>query len=190
MNTPSAIVIGAGLLLAIGTSADARRSRDLFPPRATTEGRPLFLQGVGVLRVKGLIPVYDAALYLPEGIAPGEALGPVPKRLEVVYRVGAEARRFAEAGDRILTASLSRDRLAGIQERLDQINRLYPDPRKGDRCSLTYVPGRGTELRFNGESLGWIPGDDFAELYFSIWLGRQPASASLRDALLGRSRGS
>jgi chalcone isomerase-like protein len=55
----------------------------------------------------------------------------------------------------------------------------------GDRYALTYVPDVGTELRLNEESLATIPGEDFAEAYFGIWLGDQPLDEGLRDKLLG-----
>lgn len=57
--------------------------------------------------------------------------------------------------------------------------------RAGDRGTLTYLPGRGTELTLNGRPLALIEGADFARAYFDIWLGPDPIDAGLRDALLG-----
>jgi len=37
------------------------------------------------------------------------------------------------------------------------------------------------------ETLGTIPGDDFAAAVFAIWLGRNPIDTGFRDALLGAS---
>ena len=156
-----------------------------FPAQTVIEGQALQLHGTGVLRFKRIIPVYDAALYLGEGVQPGQALEDVPKRIEVRYRVSADADRFARAGDRILTKTFSETELAGIRSRLERMNGWYPDPKPGDRCSITYVPGKGTELAFNGRSLGWIEGADFARIYFAIWSGAEPASKPLREALLG-----
>jgi hypothetical protein len=68
---------------------------------------------------------------------------------------------------------------------LEELAAWYPDPKRGDRCALTYVPGVGTELRFNDKVLGVVPGADFQQAYFQIWLGTKPASAPLRRALLG-----
>jgi len=139
------------------------------------DGRTFELNGVGVLRYARFFPVYDAALYLGEAGA---------KRLEVVYRVNAKAIQFAKAGAKILARNYSSDELAPLQERLDQINSWYPDPEEDDHCAITYLPGKGTELTFNGELLGTVPGEDFARLYFSIWLGNNPACPRLRKDLL------
>ena len=71
---------------------------------------------------------------------------------------------------------------------LDRINALYRDVKPGDRYSLTYLPGRGTELALNGEPLGLIAGSDFASAYFSIWLGPKPLDAALKAQLLSCTR--
>ena len=164
--------------------ARAGRGGELFPSEVQVSDNQLILTGRGVLRYKRIIPVYDAALYLPAGVGPDRALDRVARRLEVVYRTGARAKRFADAGDIVLARSFPPETLNVLQDRLDRINSLYPDPEKGDRCAITYVPDKGTELSFNAASLGWIEGDDFAEAYFSIWLGDHPASTALRDHLL------
>ena len=169
---------------ALFTGVQASQGGTLFSATYEGEGQALLLNGQGVLRYKRIIPVYDAALYLPADTPAQGALGPVMKRLVVVYRVGTQAKRFADAGDVVLSRSYSQDDLGALQGRLDRINALYPDPEKGDRCAITFVPGKGTELSSNGASLGWIEGDDFAEAYFSIWLGEKPASNALRDDLL------
>jgi len=37
----------------------------------------------------------------------------------------------------------------------------------------------------NGHRKGMIPGADFADAYFRIWLGERPLDTALRDRLLG-----
>lgn len=185
MKPPLQPVVAACLLLLPPASpASASERGDAFPPAVTVDDTVLQRAGTGLLRFKRLIPVYDAALYLGTGVSPAEVLDDVPKRIEVEYRVAAKAERFCRAGDAVLARTFSPTRIAGVQSRLERINGWYPDPQPGDRCAITYVPGRGTELAFNGESLGWIEGADFAEMYFSIWLGPDPASRSLKKALL------
>jgi hypothetical protein len=76
--------------------------------------------------------------------------------------------------------------LVSIQERVAQINAVYRTVGKGDRSALSYMPGKGTVLWINGESMITIEGEDFARLYFRIWLGEQPISKLMRDALLQR----
>lgn len=172
-------------VLAMDAGAGVRQaSNPGFPAERVVEDTVLRFLGSGVLRFKGLIPIYDAALYVGAGVQPDEALKDVAKRLEVRYRVSADAERFCTAGERILARSIPAHQLAAVRARLDLINSWYPDSRPGDRCSITYIPGRGTELVYNGRTLGLIEGTDFAAVYFSIWLGSDPASHSLKKALV------
>ena len=79
-------------------------------------------------------------------------------------------------------------RLAGETHgwRIEYHNSLYENVQPGDRYSLTYIPGKGTELALNGESKGLIEGPDFAAAVFSIWLGPKPISDSFKRQILGR----
>jgi hypothetical protein len=40
-------------------------------------------------------------------------------------------------------------------------------------------------LSVNDQRRGVIPGDDFAETFFSIWLGASPPNGELKAGLLG-----
>jgi hypothetical protein len=63
---------------------------------------------------------------------------------------------------------------------------LYEDVQPGDRYSLTYIPGRGTELALNGVPKGIIRGAEFAEAVFSIWLGPEPINSSFKKQIIGK----
>ena len=73
-----------------------------------------------------------------------------------------------------------------LRSRIDYHNSLYENVRTGDRYSLTYAQGKGTELALNGEPKGIIEGADFAAAVFSIWLGPKPISKSFKRQVLGR----
>jgi Chalcone isomerase-like len=64
------------------------------------------------------------------------------------------------------------------------LHALYENVKPGDRYSLIYIPGRGTELALNKTSKGTIEGADFAAASFAFWLGQKPLDRSLRDQLL------
>jgi hypothetical protein len=66
-------------------------------------------------------------------------------------------------------------------------NALYSDVQPGDRYSLTYIPGRGTELALNGEPIGMIQGADFAAAIYAMWLGEKPMNKSFKRQLMGSS---
>lgn len=155
-----------------------------FPEIFDTNMVRLELRGTGLLKYKWVIPLYDAALYLPADTPSSEALTDVPKVLSVHYRISTEAVHFNNAGERTLREALSEPDYAAIQAKLNEMNALFPDPKKHDTCQLVYLPGQGTELIYNGTSMGIIQGSDFARHYFSIWLGEKPASPHLRKQLL------
>ena len=52
--------------------------------------------------------------------------------------------------------------------------------------SLTYLPGTGVQVEFKGDVKGVVPGADFAQALFRIWLGPSPPNAGLKEGLLGK----
>ncbi len=155
-----------------------------FAREVNADGVALTLSGVGVLKYRGLIKVYVAALYVD---MTAENFDQAAKRLDVKYLVNAKAKRFNDAGERILRADLGEEGYEDIAERFTAFSKLYPDSRKGDRCFVFWKPGSSIELTYNGVRKGDAPGDEFAKNYFDIWLGQAPASAKLRDTLLDQA---
>lgn len=175
----------AALVLAAAGPSHAAEIEDIEFPKAIVAGEseiPLF--GLGLLRYRVLFRGYVGGLYLPAGTNKREVFGDVPKALELYYFWDIPGRFFGEAADDLLAQNLPPERLAAIRERLDRLNAMYKDVKVGDRYRLTYVPDEGTTVRLNGESLGTIPGADFARDYFSIWLGDNPLSEPFRDQIL------
>ncbi len=159
-----------------------------FPPLVEAHGARMTLRGEALLRVGYIFRVYWAALHVGEGVPTDAVLDDVPKRLDIVYLRNISAADLIKAGDDMLRRHLNAEQLASIQSRVDEINRLYRDVRAGDRYTLTYVPGHGSELAFNGQPLGVIPGADFAGPYFGIWLDPRTDYKDFQAALLGRRR--
>lgn len=159
---------------------DAAFARSLSLPEAT-----LHLSGAGLFRWKYFVKVYAAAWYVGEGAEAHDPGADVPRRLEVSYFVPISGPDFGKAARKILGENHAPEALAPLEERMEALHRAYRDVRPGDRYALTYLPGRGLELALNGEPLALVPGEDFARIYFSIWLGERPISRDLRAALLG-----
>lgn len=179
-------MIAACTLLSLTARAGAREIEGVqFADRLTVAGTPLELNCVGLLRYMVFIKGYVAALYLGDGAQPDRVLTDVPKRLEIDYFYPIKAGDFARATDEWIAANVDAPTLANLRPRIDALNALYVDVKPGDRYSLTYVPGVGTELALNGKPRGAIPGADFAAAVFAIWLGPKPLDASLKSQLLG-----
>ena len=175
--------LALALLVGAGTAAADEIAGVAFAERLTVGGTSLGLRGTGLLR-KFLIKGYVAGLYLADEVPSARVLTDVPKRLEIEYFRSIAADAFAKAGDQYIARNVDAATLLRLRPRLDQLNALYRDVEPGDRYSLTYVPGQGTELSLNGKPLGRIPGADFAAAVFSIWLGDQPVDEPLKRRLL------
>jgi len=159
-----------------------------FPERHEGTGISLRLQNAALLRYKVVFRGYVVGLYLPDGADPGSALGKVPKRLEFQYFWKIPGPAFADAGEEILARNVDAPTLASLRERLERIRQAYRDVKPGDRYALTYRPGSGTELSYNGAPLLVVEGDDFASAYFSIWLGPRPLDEGLKKSLLRKGQ--
>jgi len=157
-----------------------------FPEQLQMGEAQLQLRGAGLLRYRSVFKAYVAALYLDEAAPADDVLGEVPRRLEIEYFWSISADRFAEATIEGISRNVDAEALDGLRSRIATFNELYEDIEPGDRYSLTYLPGRGTELALNGRAMGVVAGADFASALFAIWLGPNPLSEGLRRELLAK----
>jgi hypothetical protein len=157
-----------------------------FPDRYRWRGEQLRLNGMGLLRYRVFIKGYVAALYLGERVAPERALDDVPRRLEIEYFWSIPADAFAEITIEGMARSADAEALERLRGRIERLNALYEDVEPGDRYSLTYVPGIGTELALNNQRKGLIEGADFSSALFGIWIGEHALDESLREQLLAK----
>lgn len=144
----------------------------------------LNLSGVAVLKWAMLFDVYAGAFYLQVDVPGGEWTKDVAKKLELSYFRKIKAQGFAGASDKLLRENLDPTAYQALSDRLATFYRFFRDVKPGDRYSINYIPGSGTELRFNDKAIGSVPGHDFAVAYFGLWLGSNPINKDFRDRLL------
>jgi hypothetical protein len=145
----------------------------------------LALRGYGLLRYMVFIKAYVAAFYLPESRRSEDALDNVPKHLEIEYFHDINVQDFAKATTSSISRNLSLMTFQRLKPKIDEFNALYRDVKAGDRYALTYVPGKGTTLLWNGRPLGTVADEDFAVGLFGIWIGANPLDSNLKRLLLG-----
>lgn len=180
------VIIAAVALIALVTSSHAVQIKDVrFEDKVVVNNEELTLNGLDVLKWAMLFDVYAGAFYLPADASASKWTEDIPKKLELSYFRDIQAEGFADASDKILKDNLSAEKYATLKERLATFYGFFQDVKPGDRYSINYTPGNGTELRLNGKVMGSVPGHDFAVAYFGIWLGENPISKSFRDKLLG-----
>lgn len=157
----------------------------LFPATTTLGETSLVRKGVSQLTVGYVFKVYVAAFYQEPDLGAADVLSDRPRHLEIQYLRNISRDAFTEAAEDMLAKQYPANDIESIRDGIRQINQLYQDVKTGDRYALSYLPGKGTELFFNGQSKGIVPGADFARIYFAIWLGAKHPYQDFRDRLVG-----
>ena len=176
-------LVSAFLIVDAGGLSAAMIKGVYFQDALTVDKQVLEMRGAGVLRWF-FFKVYVATLYLPPDVPSQNVLDDVPKKMVFHYLSDMNAEQFGESGEHLLLRNVSTEEFRSVKPKLNEINKMYRDVKKGERYSLTYVPGKGTELALNGEVLGLIEGYDFAAIYYRIWLGDNPVDNNLKRMLL------
>jgi hypothetical protein len=176
----------SALLLALISLPALAKERDgvVADPQITVDGRPLQLLGMG-LRKKLWFRVYLASLYVEK---PSEDAAEVISS-EQIKRVQMNMLRDLERGKIVEAVQQGFERNSGpqmpaLQARLDRFLAAIPDLRGGQTIVLTYFPGRGTVVKAGGGEAITVPGKDFADALFSVWLGKAPVDDDLKDEML------
>lgn len=129
--------------------------------------------------------VYSAALYAPDEVKDIDGvLGDVPKYLVLEYHRGLEKQNIVDNSEYILKENPKND-MQTLRERLKVLYENYNDVKDGDRFSMSYIPGKGTTLFYNGTEKKTLPGVDFQQAYFGIWLSRASVDEDFTEELLG-----
>ena len=163
--------------------ASERPSETQIPAVVNTNGKVLALNGTG-LGKKLLARVYVIGLYLEKKMTDPRAVitSDQTKRIALVMLRNVSREQFVSAVERGMVRNSSIP-MPSLRSRLDSLEQALPALQKGNQIDLTYVPGTGTVVRGQGRELK-IPGKDFAEALFSVWLGPH-ADSNLRHELLG-----
>ena len=116
-----------------------------------------------------VVDVYAAALYLPKQTSSDTVLSDVPKKLVLHYFRDLKKGDFIESGEFLMKKdpTFIKEKL---NTSLETLYSLLEDVKSGDRYTLTYIPGTGTELKLNDTVKSVIQGEEFAKRYFGIWL--------------------
>jgi hypothetical protein len=182
------LAAAAVILCALTNSVSSVYARDpaggTMPEIIKDNGKVLALNGTGI-GTKILVHVYAIGLYLERKTTDARTAITTDqaKRIALVMLRNVTRQQFLEAVERGMVRN-SGVPIATVRSRLDLLERALPALKKGDMLDFTYLPAVGTVVRGQGRELK-IPGKDFAEALFSVWLGPHADSGSLRDKLLG-----
>ena len=159
-----------------------------FPDRVSQEGGAVLqLNGLGI-RQKWIVNVYAAGLYLPTLSSDADFIlsedQPKQMRMHFLYKKVSKEKLLGTL-EKGFEDNLNAEELDALSDQIDQLKTLFKTVYKGDEVVLNYVPHQGTELIFNEQSQGVIPGFAFQQAIFRVWLGSKPADKKLKQQLLG-----
>jgi hypothetical protein len=160
-----------------------------LPDSLTVEDRDLVLNGAG-LRKKFFVKVYAMGLYLTEKMQDPERIiqadEPMAARMHFIYD-GVSSEDLVDAWQEGFENAAGGGDLGALRERVETFNGYFTgEAAEGDVYEFIYLPGEGVLTVLDGEVAGTLPGLDFKQALFRIWLGEEPADATLKQGMLGR----
>ncbi len=142
------------------------------------------LQGAGLLRKGFIFKIYVGALYLENTNDVHRVLSDVPKRIDIHYFHHTPKKHMIRAAIGTLRKNLTAAEYDRLLPMIDELHDAYRDGAKGSFASIIFRPGEGLTYRFDDETIATIRNEEFANAYFSIWLGKEPSSRTVKEAML------
>lgn len=149
--------------------------------------QPLVLNGAGV-RSKFFFDIYVGALYLPAKQSDAESILSASAANRIVMHFlydEVPKKKLIQGWIDGFENNQDKKTFTALKPRLDAFNEMFTDLKKGDVVLLDYIPQTGTRVTMKGELKGTIKGADFNKALLAIWLGEDPVTGSLKDAMLG-----
>lgn len=148
---------------------------------AKTETPVLKKSGQAAAYWAGLIPVYDAQLWVSDITTQKNLLSDrTALNLELCYRVALSKEDFIKAAVQGLPKKLSSAHIKAV----NQLHSAYENVSPKDCYQLSYDAINGTQLRLNNQLKFQTKTPGFKALYFGLWLGQNALSDAVRTNLL------
>ncbi len=152
----------------------------------------LQLNGAGI-RYKAIFKVLVAGLYLGRKASTPEEVfaAPGPKRMSLTFLRDVDSQAFSKQFMMGFADNTPADEVAKLAPALHRMSLLIAEQKKiltGDTLTIDWIPGAGTVISFKGKPQGqaFKEGELMTGL-LAMWVGKNPADAGLKEALLGRS---
>lgn len=152
----------------------------------------LQLNGAGV-RYKAIFKVYAAGLYLSSKAGTPEAVlaAPGPRLMKIVMLREIDANELGKLFTKGMEQNAPRDEFSKSISGIMQMSDIFSSRKSlkaGEWFAVEWVPGTGTVILVNGQATGQpIKEPEFYSALMKIWLGKAPADAGLKEALLGKA---
>jgi hypothetical protein len=187
-----AVPLAAALALAALPASAVEVAGVKVPDTIAVGGTTLVLNGAG-LRTKTFlkVKVYVGALYLPAKSADAAAIIALdaPKAVRLVLMRDLDRASLVDAIKDGIEAG-GKGRAAQFQPQIQALEAPIPaDLKEGQVVIVSYVPGQGSTVGLEGAKAATVPGKEFADALFGVWLGPKLADGGLEDlkeAMLGK----
>jgi hypothetical protein len=177
----SAAWLRLAFALALAVTAVSARAVDAppLPSQVLALAPNLKVQGGGELTFFG-ISVYDGYYWSPTRGWTQDG----PYALDLHYHRALDGAKIAERS----VSEIAKLGYGTREQRArwgDEMRRMFPDVRRGDRLTGVNLPGGVVRYFHNGKSIGEIADPGFAQAFFGIWLDPKTSEAGFRQLLLG-----
>ena len=167
--------------LALAVTAAAGRTVDAppLPSQVLALAPNLKVQGGGELTFFG-ISVYDGYYWSPTRGWTQDG----PFALDLHYHRALDGAKIAERS----VSEIAKLGYGTREQRArwgEEMRRMFPDVRRGDRLTGVNLPGGVVRYFHNGKSIGEIADPGFARAFFGIWLDPKTSESGFRQLLLG-----
>ena len=183
---PSALA--AAILSSIAAPAAAASVAGVdLPATVRVDDATLALNGAG-LRSKLMFKVYVGALYLAEKNADAARVlaADQARRMELRFLRDVTKTQLCDSWNEGLEANVP-GAGSDLKAAFGALCAAMKDVAEGAILALTYRPGAGTEIAFDGKTAATIPGKPFADAVLACWIGPEPGPGEdFKDAVLGR----
>jgi len=157
-----------------------------LPDKAEVGGQTLVLNGLA-LRTKFFIKVYVGGLYLPqkEKAAAKVLSEDVPRRMVMHFLYSVSKDQMCDAWKEGLEQN-SPKAGADVKKAFTTLCAWMEPIPKGNELTLTYTPGKGTEVQVNGKTKGTLEGKATSDAILGTWIGPDPGpGADFKKGVLG-----
>ncbi len=178
------------LFFSLSLSAQAREIADVTIPQTISipgVEQSLSLNGAGI-RYKFFFKIYIAALYVtqPSHKADDIINSKAPKRMLMHFLYDeVPLEKLVDGWNEGFEDNLSEAEQKSLAADIKGFNQMFESLKAGDVVELDYLPGKGTRVTIRGVEKGVIKGAEFNRALLKIWLGDEPVTEELKEALLG-----
>jgi hypothetical protein len=157
-----------------------------FPAKVKVGSKSLEKNGKGLCEWGFFqIDLYHAALYLEKRSKDAREIlkSDQAKRIHLYFVRDLSTKQLKKAWNAAFEVNAGKE-LKRYAKRVEQLNGMMSDIKDGQSMVFTHKPGAGIHVVINGKDKGTIKGDDFARMFFTLYLGDNPPDEDLKKGLL------